>query len=143
MFIKKLNEIATQDGIKATEKSINQTQRNNLVQEITTELLKSIVEDRTAEDGIYQIGDYISVGRTDSKTIEFAIDNEYTGIIPLTLSVSIPNFSDEDLIDRTADYKLKVEMKLKKKEEEAKAKAEKIARDKERREKIKALKESQ
>lgn len=142
-MINKLNEIAKTEGIKATEKSINQTQRNNLVQEITTALLKSIVGDRTDEDGVYTISDYVSVGRIDSKTIEFAIDNEFTGLIPMTLSVSIPNFTDEDLYDKTSDYKLKVETKQRKKEEEAKAKAEKIKKDIERREKIKALKESQ
>ena len=142
MFFKKLDSVANNENIKATAKSINQTQRNTLVAEITKALAKTLADGKASENGIYYLTDYVSMGQIDNKTIEFAIDSETVGVIPLKISVSIPNFdTDLDLYARVEEYQATLEEKALKIAEKEKEKAKKIKADQERREKQKALKE--
>lgn len=142
MLEKILTQVANDTTLKATSKSINQTQRNKLNVDITKALLKSIVKDSECDNGVYYLNDLISVGQIDNKTIEFAIDNEKIGIIPIRISVALPNFdNDLDLISRVDEYQEQVNEKALKVAEKEKEKALKIKADQERRAKQKALKE--
>lgn len=142
MFLKKLDSVANDTTLKASTKSINQTQRNVLVSEITKALEKTLADGIECENGIYYLTDYVSMGQIDNKTIEFAIDNEKVGIIPVKISVSIPNFdTDLDLYARVEEYQETLNEKALKLAEKEKEKALKIKADQERREKQKALRE--
>lgn len=142
MLFEKMEKIACDTTIKATSKSINQTQRNALNAELTKALLDMLVKNADNDNGVYLVSDYVSVGQIDSKTIEFAIDNEKVGIIPVKISVSIPNFdTDLDLYARVDEYQETLNEKALKLAEKEKEKALKIKADQERREKQKALRE--
>ena len=142
MFFEKLTEIANNSELKASAKSINQTQRNQLNAELTMALLQMLVADKVAEDGVYMINNEVSVGQIDSKTIEFALDNAKVGIIPIRVSISIPNFdTDLDLYSRVEEYKMAIEEKASKLAEKEELKQAKIKADIERRAKQKALRE--
>lgn len=140
-MLRKLVEIARNNELKSTSKSLNQTQRNILVEEITTALLKQLVGNATQDESVYSLNEFVSCGRISNKTIKFEIDNEKVGFIPLEISVSIPNFSELSLYDDVSEYHIAKAEKERIKAEKEKAKAEKIKADEERRAKIKALKE--
>lgn len=142
MFLNKLNEIANNQEIKASAKSINQAQRNALATELTNALLQALTQNCESEDNVYTLSDFVSCGMIDNKTIEFAIDNEKVGIIPIRISVAFPNFdNDLDLYSRVSDYNLMLEEKALKEKEKEEMKQAKIKADQERRAKIQALKE--
>lgn len=142
MFLNKLNEIANNQEIKASAKSINQAQRNALATELTNALLQALTQNCESEDNVYTLSDFVSCGMIDNKTIEFAIDNEKVGIIPIRISVAFPNFdNDLDLYSRVSDYQMTLEEKALKEQEKERLKQEKIKADQERRAKLQALKE--
>lgn len=142
MFLNKLNEIANNQEIKASAKSINQAQRNALATELTNALLQALTQNCESEDNVYTLSDFVSCGMIDNKTIEFAIDNEKVGIIPIRISIAFPNFdNDLDLYSRVSDYQMTLEEKALKEQEKERLKQEKIKADQERRAKIQALKE--
>ena len=138
---KKLEELANNGDLKATNKSINQTQRNLLVSEITKALLIDIVDNAPKEDNIYILNEFISLGLVDNKTIEFAIDNEKIGIIPIRINVSFPNFdTDVDLFSRVEEYNEQLQLKEEIKRQKSEEKQKKIKADIERRQKQAQLK---
>lgn len=138
---KKLNELANNGDLKATSKSINQTQRNLLVSEITKALLIDIVDNAPKEDNIYILNEFVSLGLIDNKTIEFAIDNEKIGIIPIRINVSFPNFdTDVDLFSRVEEYNEQLQLKEEIKRQKLEEKQKKIKADIERRQKQAELK---
>ena len=138
---KKLDELANNGDLKATSKSINQTQRNLLVSEITKALLIDIVDNAPKEDNIYILNEYVSLGLVDNKTIEFAIDNEKIGIIPIRINVSFPNFDiDADLFSRVEEYNEQLQLKEEVKRQKLEEKQKKIKADIERRQKQAQLK---
>ena len=138
---KKLEELANNGDLKATSKSINQTQRNLLVSEITKALLIDIVDNAPKEDNIYILNEYVSLGLVDNKTIEFAIDNEKIGIIPIRINVSFPNFDiDADLFSRVEEYNEQLQLKEEVKRQKLEEKQKKIKADIERRQKQAQLK---
>ena len=142
MFLNKLNEIANNQEIKASAKSINQAQRNALATELTNALLQALTQNCESEDNVYTLSDFVSCGMIDNKTIEFALDNEKVGIIPIRISVAFPNFdNDLDLYSRVSDYQMTLEEKALKEQEKERLKQEKIKADQERRAKLQALKE--
>lgn len=142
-MLKKLNEIASNNDIKATAKSINQTQRNILTEEITKALVSMLGQERVIADNVYALSDYVSMGQTANNTIEFAIDNEKIGIIPVKLVVSLPNFDiDLDLFSRVESYYKLKEEKERIKAEKDRVKLERIKADMERR-KAKAERETE
>ena len=138
---KKLEELANNGDLKATSKSINQTQRNLLVSEITKALLIDIVDNAPKEDNIYMMNEFVSLGLVDNKTIEFAIDNEKIGIIPIRISVSFPNFdTDVDLFSRVEEYNKQLQLKEEIKRQKLEEKKKKVQADIERRQKQAQLK---
>lgn len=138
---KKLEELANNGDLKATSKSINQTQRNLLVSEITKALLIDIVDNAPKEDNIYILNEFVSLGLVDNKTIEFAIDNEKIGIIPIRINVSFPNFdTDVDLFSRVEEYNEQLQLKEEIKRQKSEEKQKKIQADIERRQKQAQLK---
>ena len=138
---KKLEELANNGDLKATSKSINQTQRNLLVSEITKALLIDIVDNAPKEDNIYMLNEFISLGLVDNKTIEFAIDNEKIGIIPVRINVSFPNFdNDVDLFSRVEEYNKQLQLKEEIKRQKLEEKQKKVQADIERRQKQAQLK---
>ena len=138
---KKLEELTNNGDLKATSKSINQTQRNSLVSEITKALLIDIVDNAPKEDNIYILNEFISLGLVDNKTIEFAIDNEKIGIIPIRISVSFPNFdTDVDLFSRVEEYNKQLQLKEEIKRQKLEEKQKKVQADIERRQKQAQLK---
>lgn len=138
---KKLEELVNNGDLKATSKSINQTQRNLLVSEITKALLIDIVDNAPKEDNIYILNEFISLGLVDNKTIEFAIDNEKIGIIPIRINVSFPNFdTDIDLFSRVEEYNKQLQLKEEVKRQKLEEKQKKIKADIERRQKQAQLK---
>ena len=142
MFLDKLNQIANNQEIKASAKSINQAQRNALATELTNALLQALTKDSENDNGVYTLNDFVSCGMIDNKTIEFALDNEKVGIIPIRISVAFPNFdTDLDLYTRVEEYQATLEEKALKEKEKAEQKALKIKADQERRAKQQALKE--
>ena len=144
MFLKKLNEIANNQEIKASAKSINQAQRNALATELTNALLQAITKGCESEDNVFVLSDFVSCGMIDNKTIEFALDNEKVGIIPIRISVAFPNFdNDLDLYSRVRDYQMTKKKKALKEQEKERLKQEKIKADQERRAKAQALKEAE
>ena len=144
MFLKKLNEIANNQEIKASAKSINQAQRNALATELTNALLQAITKGCESEENVFVLSDFVSCGMIDNKTIEFALDNEKVGIIPIRISVAFPNFdNDLDLYSRVSDYQMTLEEKALKEQEKERLKQEKIKADQERRAKAQALKEAE
>lgn len=145
MFKSKLIAISESQDIKATAKSINQTQRNQLATELTMSLLETLQNIYACENiqGIVNLNDYVSFGMIDNKTIEFALDNEKVGIIPIRISVAFPNFDTElDLYSRVEDYQELIKEKELKAKQQAETKQAKIKADNERREKMRALRES-
>ena len=145
MFKSKLIAISESQDIKATAKSINQTQRNQLATELTMSLLETLQNIYASENiqGIVNLNDYVSFGMIDNKTIEFALDNEKVGIIPIRISVAFPNFDTElDLYSRVEDYQELIKEKELKAKQQAETKQAKIKADNERREKMRALRES-
>ena len=141
--IEKLVEIANKQDLKASAKSINQTQRNLLNAELTQALLTDMGNGCECDSGVYIINDFVNVGQVDSKTIEFSIDNENIGLIPVRISVMFPNFDNEnDLFDKVADYQEKVRLDQEKKEQVKRKNELKAKADAERRAKAKALRES-
>lgn len=140
-LIKKLEKLANNGDLKATSKSINQTQRNLLVSEITKALLIDIVDNAPKEDNIYILNEFVSLGLVDNKTIEFAIDNEKIGIIPIRINVSFPNFdTDVDLFSRVEEYNKQLQLKEEIKRQKSEEKQKKIQADIERRQKQAQLK---
>ena len=138
---KKLEELANNGDLKATNKSINQTQRNLLVSEITKALLIDIVDNAPKEDNIYMLNEFVSLGLVDNKTIEFAIDNEKIGIIPIRINVSFPNFdTDVDLFSRVEEYNKQLQLKEEIKKQKLEEKQKKVQADIERRQKQAQLK---
>ena len=138
---KKLEELSNNGDLKATNKSINQTQRNLLVSEITKALLIDIVDNAPKEDNIYILNEFISLGLIDNKTIEFAIDNEKIGIIPIRINVSFPNFdTDVDLFSRVEEYNQQLQLKEEIKRQKLEEKQKKVQADIERRQKQAQLK---
>ena len=138
---KKLEELANNGDLKATNKSINQTQRNLLVSEITKALLIDIVDNAPKEDNVYSLNDFVNVGLVDNKTIEFAIDNEKIGIIPIRINVSFPNFdTDVDLFSRVEEYNQQLQLKEEIKRQKLEEKQKKVQADIERRQKQAQLK---
>ena len=124
-----------------TSKSINQTQRNLLVSELTRALLTDLVGNAPKEDNVYNLNDFVNVGLVDNKTIEFAIDNEKVGIIPMRISVSFPNFdTDVDLFSRVEDFNEQLRIKAETEKQKLEEKQKKIKADIERREKQAKLK---
>lgn len=138
---KKLESLANNSELKATSKSINQTQRNLLVSELTRALLTDLVGNAPKEDNVYSLNDFVNVGLVDNKTIEFAIDNEKVGIIPMRISVSFPNFdTDVDLFSRVEDFNEQLRIKAETEKQKLEEKQKKIKADLERREKQAKLK---
>lgn len=138
---KKLESLANNGELKATSKSINQTQRNLLVSELTRALLTDLVGNAPKEDNVYNLNDFVNVGLVDNKTIEFAIDNEKVGIIPMRISVSFPNFdTDVDLFSRVEDFNEQLRIKAENEKQKLEEKQKKIKADIERREKQAKLK---
>ena len=138
---KKLESLANNGELKATSKSINQTQRNLLVSELTRALLADLVGNAPKEDNVYSLNDFVNVGLIDNKTIEFAIDNEKVGIIPMRISVSLPNFdTDVDLFSRVEDFNEQLRIKAETEKQKLEEKQKKIKADIERREKQAKLK---
>ena len=138
---KKLEELSNNGDLKATNKSINQTQRNLLVSEITKALLIDIVDDAPKEDNIYILNEFVSLGLIDNKTIEFAVDNEKIGIIPIRINVSFPNFdTDVDLFSRVEEYNQQLQLKEEIKRQKLEEKQKKVQADIERRQKQAQLK---
>lgn len=138
---KKLENLANNSELKATSKSINQTQRNLLVSELTRALLTDLVGNAPKEDNVYSLNDFVNVGLVDNKTIEFAIDNEKVGIIPMRISVSLPNFdTDVDLFSRVEDFNEQLRIKAENEKQKLEEKQKKIKADIERREKQAKLK---
>lgn len=138
---KKLESLANNGELKATSKSINQTQRNLLVSELTRALLADLVGNAPKEDNVYSLNDFVNVGLVDNKTIEFAIDNEKVGIIPMRISVSFPNFdTDVDLFSRVEDFNEQLRVKAETEKQKLEEKQKKIKADIERREKQAKLK---
>ena len=138
---KKLENLANNGELKATSKSINQTQRNLLVGELTRALLTDLVGNAPKEDNVYNLNDFVNVGLIDNKTIEFAIDNEKVGIIPMRISVSLPNFdTDIDLFSRVEDFNEQLRVKAETEKQKLEEKQKKIKADIERREKQAKLK---
>ena len=138
---KKLENLANNSELKATSKSINQTQRNLLVSELTRALLTDLVGNAPKEDNVYSLNDFVNVGLVDNKTIEFAIDNEKVGIIPMRISVSLPNFdTDVDLFSRVEDFNEQLRIKAETEKQKLEEKQKKIKADIERREKQAKLK---
>ena len=138
---KKLESLANNGELKATSKSINQTQRNLLVSELTRALLADLVGNAPKEDNVYSLNDFVNVGLIDNKTIEFAIDNEKVGIIPMRISVSFPNFdTDVDLFSRVEDFNEQLRIKAENEKQKLEEKQKKIKADIERREKQAKLK---
>lgn len=138
---KKLEELANNGDLKATSKSINQTQRNLLVSEITKALLIDIVDNAPKEDNIYMLNEFVSLGLVDNKTIEFAVDNEKIGIIPIRINVSFPNFdTDVDLFSRVEEYNEQLQLKEEIKRQKSEEKQKKVQADIERRQKQAQLK---
>ena len=138
---KKLENLANNGELKATSKSINQTQRNLLVSELTRALLADLVGNAPKEDNVYNLNDFVNVGLIDNKTIEFAIDNEKVGIIPMRISVSLPNFdTDVDLFSRVEDFNEQLRVKAETEKQKLEEKQKKIKADIERREKQAKLK---
>ena len=138
---KKLESLANNGELKATSKSINQTQRNLLVSELTRALLADLVGNAPKEDNVYSLNDFVNVGLIDNKTIEFAIDNEKVGIIPMRISVSFPNFdTDVDLFSRVEDFNEQLRVKAETEKQKLEEKQKKIKADIERREKQAKLK---
>lgn len=138
---KKLENLANNSELKATSKSINQTQRNLLVSELTRALLTDLVGNAPKEDNVYSLNDFVNVGLVDNKTIEFAIDNEKVGIIPMRISVSFPNFdTDIDLFSRVEDFNEQLRIKAETEKQKLEEKQKKIKADIERREKQAKLK---
>lgn len=138
---KKLESLANNGELKATSKSINQTQRNLLVSELTRALLADLVGNAPKEDNVYNLNDFVNVGLVDNKTIEFAIDNEKVGIIPMRISVSFPNFdTDIDLFSRVEDFNEQLRVKAETEKQKLEEKQKKIKADIERREKQAKLK---
>lgn len=138
---KKLESLANNSELKATSKSINQTQRNLLVSELTRALLTDLVGNAPKEDNVYNLNDFVNVGLVDNKTIEFAIDNEKVGIIPMRISVSFPNFdTDVDLFSRVEDFNEQLRIKAETEKQKLEEKQKKIKADIERREKQAKLK---
>ena len=138
---KKLESLANNGELKATSKSINQTQRNLLVSELTRALLADLVGNAPKEDNVYSLNDFVNVGLIDNKTIEFAIDNEKVGIIPMRISVSFPNFdTDVDLFSRVEDFNEQLRIKAETEKQKLEEKQKKITADIERREKQAKLK---
>lgn len=138
---KKLENLANNGELKATSKSINQTQRNLLVSELTKALLIDLVGNAPKEDNVYSLNDFVNVGLVDNKTIEFAIDNEKVGIIPMRISVSLPNFdTDVDLFSRVEDFNEQLRIKAENEKQKLEEKQKKIKADIERREKQAKLK---
>lgn len=138
---KKLESLANNGELKATSKSINQTQRNLLVSELTRALLADLVGNAPKEDNVYSLNDFVNVGLIDNKTIEFAIDNEKVGIIPMRISVSFPNFdTDVDLFSRVEDFNEQLRIKAETEKQKLEEKQKKIKADIERREKQAKLK---
>ena len=138
---KKLEELANNGDLKATNKSINQTQRNLLVSEITKALLIDIVDNAPKEDNIYMLNEFVSLGLIDNKIIEFAVDNEKIGIIPIRINVSFPNFdTDVDLSSRVEEYNEQLQLKEEIKRQKLEEKQKKVQADIERRQKQAQLK---
>ena len=138
---KKLESLANNGELKATSKSINQTQRNLLVSELTRALLADLVGNAPKEDNVYNLNNFVNVGLVDNKTIEFAIDNEKVGIIPMRISVSFPNFdTDIDLFSRVEDFNEQLRVKAETEKQKLEEKQKKIRADIERREKQAKLK---
>ena len=138
---KKLEKLANNGDLKATNKSINQTQRNLLVSEITKALLIDIVDNAPKEDNIYILNEFVSLGLIDNKTIEFAVDNEKIGIIPIRINVSFPNFdTDVDLFSRVEEYNQQLQLKEEIKRQKLEEKQKKVQADIERRQKQVQLK---
>ena len=138
---KKLEELSNNGDLKATNKSINQTQRNLLVSEITKALLIDIVDNAPKEDNIYILNEFVSLGLVDNKTIEFAVDNEKIGIIPIRINVSFPNFdTDVDLFSRVEEYNQQLQLKEEIKRQKLEEKQKKVQADIDRRQKQAQLK---
>lgn len=142
MLLKNLNAICENKEIKASAKSINQAQRNLLATELTKALLETIAKGCESDNGVYALNEFVSCGMIDNKTIEFALDNEKVGIIPIRISVAFPNFDSElDLYSRVEDYQILLEEKALKELEKEKTKQAKIKADQERRAKQKVSRE--
>lgn len=128
-MFKKLNEISNQKDLKFNEKSINQTQRNNLIQQLTEALTETLAtcSGASKEEGDIFVSGNVKFAMVSNKTIEFEIDNENVGFIPLKISLSIPNFDDSlTLNDKVEDYKVSIEEKQKQKQKKEEEKVKKI-----------------
>ena len=130
MLINKLNEISNSKDLKFNETSINQTQRNNLIVELTKAFIDTLAaySGASQEDGVYVVNDNLKFAMVNNKTIEFEIDNENVGFIPFRISLSIPNFDENlSLADKVEEYALAVAEKEQKKAEKEQKKAEREA----------------
>ena len=141
MFKEKLNEIANQE-LKASAKSINQTQRNVLMNELLDCLLEDLTKGCNCDNGVYTTKNgLVQIGRVD-KAIEFSIDNDKIGFVPVKIAISLPNFDNEsDIYSRVEDFQMKLQEKAEAEKKKAELKKEKIKADTERRRKNQELKE--
>ena len=130
MFKEKIIELANREDLKATEKSLNQTQRNVIASELLdslySDLSEKIIGAKTEENSMYATREYVNIGRIEN-AIEIEVDNEYIGFIPIKISLSIPNFSDESLIEKVVAWTEKKQKKEQMKIEKEKVRAERKA----------------
>lgn len=123
-----LEKLANNKELKASEKSIEQKQRNTIKRELT-EALGQLLGDAVAGSNV------IEVYRTE-KGIMMGIDHPTVGIIPIEFSVAIKNL-DCDPMEEEEAYLEKLQAQQEKKEKQEAAKAKKLAQQAQ----IKAAKE--
>lgn len=130
MFKEKIVDLANREDLKATEKSLNQTQRNVIASELLdslfSDLCEKIIGAKTEENSMYATREYVNIGRIEN-AIEIEVDNENIGFIPIKISLSIPNFSDESLIEKVVAWTEKKQKKEQMKIEKEKVRAERKA----------------
>ena len=122
-IVERLEQIANDKTLKATNEKLNQTQRNKMKIELLDLIMENLRQNVNSE--------YIDMGRTKDGIV-LTLDNETVGLIPIALDIKIMGL-DYELDFESQEYKNDKIAKEQAKAEKLKAKAEKIKRDTESR----------
>ena len=118
-IVERLEQIANDKTLKATNEKLNQTQRNKMKIELLDLIMENLRQNVNSE--------YIDMGRTKDGIV-LTLDNETVGLIPIALDIKIMGL-DYELDFETQEYENDKIAKEQAKAEKLKAKAEKIKRD--------------
>ena len=119
VIVERLEQIANDKTLKATNEKLNQTQRNKMKIELLDLIMENLRQNVNSE--------YIDMGRTKDGIV-LTLDNETVGLIPIALDIKIMGL-DYELDFETQEYENDKIAKEQAKAEKLKAKAEKIKRD--------------